>query len=123
MDATDETAQKRIGQSLRDKWTLERLLGSGGMAAVYEARHRNGARAAVKLLHPEMSQREDVRERFRREGYAANKVAHRGAVQVLDDDVSEDGSAFLVMELLEGESLAARANRCNGVELADLLAW
>src|SRR3954469_24385947 len=115
MDAAEETAQRRIGQSLRDKWTLERLLGAGGMAAVYEARHRNGARAAVKLLHPEMSQREDVRERFRREGYAATKVAHRGAVQVLDDDVTEDGAAFLVMELLEGESLAARANRLNGV--------
>jgi serine/threonine-protein kinase len=121
MEPAAAAASQRIGQTLRDKWTLERLIGSGGMAAVYEARHRNGARAAVKLLHPEMSQREDVRERFRREGYAANKVAHRGAVQVLDDDVAEDGSAFLVMELLEGESLAARANRQNGIEVGELL--
>src|SRR3954467_15214980 len=111
MDAAEETAQRRIGQSLRDKWTLERLLGAGGMATVYEARHRNGRRVAVKLLHPEMSEREDVRERFRREAYVANRVIHDGAVQILDDDVAEDGSAFLVMELLEGESLTARANR------------
>jgi serine/threonine protein kinase len=123
MDSAQEAVSRRLGQSLRDKWTLERLLGAGGMAAVYEARHRNGARAAVKLLHPEMSQREDVRERFRREGYAANKVAHRGAVRVLDDDVAEDGSAFLVMELLEGESLAARANRQGGVDVGELLGW
>jgi len=122
MDPAAEAVSQRIGQTLRDKWTLERLIGSGGMAAVYEARHRNGARAAVKLLHPEMSRREDVRERFRREGYAANKVAHPGAVQVLDDDIADDGSAFLVMELLEGESLAARANRLNGIELPELLA-
>ena len=104
-----------MGAVLDEKWTLEHLLGSGGMGAVYAARHRNGARAAVKLLHPELARMPEVRERFLREGYAANRVEHRGAVQVLDDDTvkagPDEGSAYIVMELLEGESLQERVNR------------
>src|SRR5258708_37108438 len=107
MGYIEQAASARIGQVMKDKWTLERLLGAGGMATVYAARHRNGKAVAVKMLHPEMSERADVRERFRREGYAANKVGHRGAVEVYDDDVAEDGSAFLVMEMLEGEPVTA----------------
>jgi serine/threonine-protein kinase len=109
---TDEEALAREGTVLNEKWTLVRLLGIGGMGAVYVAKHRNGARAAVKLLHREYSRHAEVRERFRREGYAANKVDHPGVVKVLDDDVvsggPDAGSAYLVMELLEGESLQDR---------------
>ena len=105
-------AEARIGAVLNDKWTLERLIGLGGMAAVYAGRHRNGARGAVKLLHPELAMIPEVRERFLREGYAANKVDHPGAVRVLDDDViiggPDDGSAYLIMELLEGRNLEDR---------------
>jgi serine/threonine-protein kinase len=111
----DSRARERVGRVLDDKWTLERLLGVGGMAAVYAARHRNGARAAVKVLHPDLSRHKDVRERFLREGYAANKVGHAGAVKVLDDDTIKDGpdagTAYIVMELLEGESLQDRLER------------
>jgi serine/threonine-protein kinase len=111
----EQQAQARVGCVLDDKWTLERLLGLGGMAAVYSARHRNGARAAVKVLHSDLSRLKDVRERFLREGYAANRVEHPGAVKVLDDDVvasgPESGTAYLVMELLEGESLQDRLER------------
>src|SRR5579859_1218555 len=114
-DDLDERAQARVGSVLDEKWTLERLIGIGGMAAVYAARHRNGARAAIKLLHTALAQETAVRERFRREGYAANKVGHPGAVRVLDDDVVASGpaagSAYLVMELLEGESLQERLER------------
>ena len=49
-DETDTRARERVGSVLNDKWTLEALIGMGGMAAVYAARHRNGAKAAVKLL-------------------------------------------------------------------------
>jgi serine/threonine-protein kinase len=105
----------RVGTVLSDKWTLERLLGVGGMGAVYAARHRNGARAAVKVLHPELARIKEVRERFRREGYAANKVEHPGVVKVLDDDVvssgPDAGTPYLVMEMLEGESLQDRLER------------
>jgi serine/threonine-protein kinase len=108
----DRRAEERVGSVLDDKWTLERLLGIGGMAAVYAARHRNGARAAVKLMHPALSRHPEVRERFRREGYAANRVDHPNVVKVLDDDVvasgPDSGTAYLVMELLEGHSLQDR---------------
>ncbi|HKQ71940.1 MAG TPA: serine/threonine-protein kinase [Polyangiaceae bacterium] len=110
--SAQDASSRRIGQVLRERWRIERLLGEGGMAAVYAVRHlTNGGAFAVKMLHQEMSEREDIRERFRREGYAANKVGHPGVVKVIDDDVADDGSAFLLMELLEGESFTARANR------------
>ena len=112
---SDDKAAERIGTVLNDKWTLERLVGVGGMAAVYAGRHRNGARAAVKVLHPELARHKGVRERFQREGYAANKVDHPGVVKVLDDDVvssgPDAGTAYLVMELLEGESMQDRLER------------
>jgi serine/threonine-protein kinase len=122
MSSIEGDANSRLGQVLLEKYTIERLIGSGGMATVYAARHRTGRRVALKMLHADMSEREDVRERFRREAYAANRVKHDGAVQIIDDDVAEDGSAFLVMELLEGEPLTARANR-QVVDIGELLAW
>jgi serine/threonine protein kinase len=125
-DDIDSRARERVGTVLGDKWTLERLLGVGGMAAVYAARHRNGARAAVKVLHPSLSRHAEVRERFLREGYASNRVEHPGAVKVLDDDVvttgPDEGTAFIVMELLEGESLQDRLERGPALTERDFLA-
>lgn len=110
-DELERRALERIGSTLREKYRLERLLGVGGMAAVYAAEHRNGRHVAVKMLHPELSIHREIRERFLREGQAANRVGHPGAVAVLDDDVTEDGAAFLVMELLEGDSLENLSQR------------
>ncbi|MCC6897602.1 MAG: protein kinase [Polyangiaceae bacterium] len=116
-DAVDPTllhAQHRVGTTLRGKWHLDRLLGLGGMAAVYAATHRNGTRGAIKMLHVELSSNSHVRLRFLKEGYLANKVDHPGVVRVLDDDVAEDGAIFVVMELLDGESLEERRLRHGG---------
>src|SRR3954468_18638644 len=107
-------AQARVGAVVREKWRLDRLIGVGGMAAVYAGTHRNGKRGAVKMLHLELSVDEQARVRFLREGYAANAVNRPGAVSVLDDDVSEDGSVFLVMELLDGHTLDDRAKSRPG---------
>jgi eukaryotic-like serine/threonine-protein kinase len=102
----------RVGSTLKGKYRLDRVVGVGGMAAVYAATHlRNASRVAVKLLHREVAVDESVRARFLREGYVANSVAHPGAVRILDDDTAEDGAVFLVMELLEGETLDARWER------------
>jgi serine/threonine protein kinase len=101
-------ARRRIGLVLQDKWRIDSLLGVGGMAAVYGATHRNGKRVAVKMLHAEFSHEDEVRGRFLQEGYAANAIQHEGAVSVLDDDVAPDGSAFIVMELLDGETVERR---------------
>jgi serine/threonine-protein kinase len=115
VDFHELAARARIGTVMRAKWRLDRLLGVGGMGAVYAATHRNGKRVALKVLHPELSAHAEARARFVREGYVANAIEHRGVVSVLDDDVTDDGAAFLVMELLEGESLDARVERLGGV--------
>jgi serine/threonine-protein kinase len=106
--------RQRVGQTLKGKWRLDVLLGVGGMAAVYAATRRNGSRVAVKILHTELSVNQQVRERFLREGYAANSVGHHGVARVSDDDVAEDGAVFLVMELLDGETVEARRQRSGG---------
>jgi serine/threonine protein kinase len=101
-DDRNARAAERIGTVLKGKYRVDRVLGSGGMATVYAVTHRNEKRLAVKMLHPEISNRSDLQERFLREGYLANSVKHPGTVAVLDDDTTDDGAAFLVMELLEG---------------------
>ncbi len=112
-------AEQRVGSTLRDKWRLDSLIGLGGMGAVYRATHRNGMRGAVKLLHPERAADAEVRRRFLREGYLANKVEHQGAVRILDDDEAE-GTVFLVMELLEGMTLEQQALKAGGALAADV---
>ncbi|HWZ88739.1 MAG TPA: serine/threonine-protein kinase, partial [Polyangiaceae bacterium] len=111
LEAATERARARVGTVLKHKWRLDKVIGVGGMAAVYAATHRNKKRAAIKMLHPELSVDATIRERFLREGYVANSVGHRGAVSVDDDDVSEDGLAYLVMELLDGETIEQRWER------------
>jgi serine/threonine protein kinase len=113
-DPLSALANARIGSTLRDKWRLDGLLGVGGMAAVYAATHRNGSRAAVKILHPQVSNNAFVREKFLWEGYVANAVGHDDVVKVIDDDIAEDGSLFLVTELLDGETLEERRFRLGG---------
>ena len=109
-----EHARARVGAVLRGKWRLDRLFGVGGMAAVYSATHRTGSRVDIKMLHAVHAWDVEIRRRFLREGYVANTVAHPGAVRILDDDVAEDGAVFLVMDLLEGETLEARSQRLGG---------
>ena len=60
MSDAEDRARRRVGAVLNDKWTLEELLGVGGMSAVYSARHRNGARAAIKILHPSLASVEEI---------------------------------------------------------------
>src|SRR4051812_20972286 len=92
------------------------------MANVYSATHRNGSRVALKILHKDLSNDPSIAERFKREGYFANAIGHPGIVRAIDDDVTEDGCAFLVMELLEGETLEERRNRKGGkLTLAEVL--
>ncbi len=115
IDGTDYRARLRVGTTLRNKWRLDVLLGVGGMAAVYAGTHATtAARAAIKVLHAELNVHASIRSRFAREGRAANTIGHPGVVKVLDEDTDDDGSAFLVMELLDGESLEARAARHGG---------
>jgi len=107
--------EDRVGATLNGKWTVEGLLAVGGMGAVYGAVHRNGRKAAIKVLLPRFARDPEVRKRFMREGYVANKIEHPGAVAILDDDIAEDGAPYLVMERLEGESVSEWLARVGGV--------
>jgi len=104
------------------RWLLDAKLATGGFSVVFSASHRNGSRAAIKVLDSEFTEDEDMRRRFLREGYAANKVGHEGVVRILDDDTTEDGRPYLVMELLVGEALDRRRDRLGGkLALAEVL--
>ena len=104
----------RVGRLIGGKWRLDALIGVGGMAAVYMATHRNGSMAALKILHDDVARNTEVRERFLREAYIANKVNHPGTVRVLDDDKDETGAPYIVMELLRGHSIESKAEKSGG---------
>ena len=104
----------RVGSVVNGKWHIDARIGSGGMATVYAATHRNGHKVALKMLHTQLSRDEGTRARFLREGYVANAVGHHGVVHVQDDGVTEDGCAFLVLDLLEGENIETRRIRMGG---------
>ncbi len=124
VDENDELtvrARQRIGERLIDKWLLDGLLGVGGMAAVYSATHRNGKRVAIKVLHRDGASSDETRARFLREGFVANAVGHKGAVSVLDEDITEDGSPFFVMDLFDGETLDSRLRRKGALDADEVL--
>jgi serine/threonine protein kinase len=112
---TTQEQSRWIGRVLRDKWRIDARIARGGVGTVWAATHKNnGIHVAIKILHPEFARDADTRSRFLQEGYAANQVGHPGVVRILDDDVSEEGQAFIVMELLEGELLEKRRIRKGG---------
>jgi len=76
LDSDERELVCPFGTFLRGKYRLDRVLGIGGMAVLCEATHRNQERFAIKMLHAELSLKQDVRARFLREGYAANTVDH-----------------------------------------------
>jgi serine/threonine-protein kinase len=84
------------------------------MASVYVARHTIGRLDAIKILHPALAATPQLRARFEQEARVVNRFRHRGAVEVRDMDTTEDGAPFIVMELLEGETLSALARRTGG---------
>jgi serine/threonine protein kinase len=114
---------RRVGTTVREKWTLERLLGVGGMAAVFVGVHRIGRRDALKILHKDAAKSKEVCQRFEREAQAVNLFRHPGAVEIRDIDVTEDGAPFLVMELLVGESLADRMQRFGTLPVGEVIRY
>jgi serine/threonine protein kinase len=110
-----ETPENRVGDVLASKYRLEELLGSGGMGHVYRAVNESVGRAvAIKLLRREHAQNPQVVDRFLREARAANLVRHPNVVDVLDIGKEDDGTPFIVQELLVGEDLAHFVARSGG---------
>ena len=100
-----------IGQMFGNYRAIQ-LIGEGGMGVVYLAEHPGiGRRAAVKVLRPGLTENPEIAKRFFNEARAANAIRHPGIVEVFDSGTLPTGVSYLVMELLEGESLAARLRR------------
>ncbi|MBA3463317.1 MAG: serine/threonine protein kinase [Deltaproteobacteria bacterium] len=95
--------------SVIDKYVIEALIGRGGMGAVFLARHRSltDKKVAIKVLHAEILDH-DIQLRFKREAQIATRVNHPNIVEVHDFDVTPDGVPYLVLEYLEGQTLAQR---------------
>src|SRR5215471_7787544 len=102
--------EQYVGQVLDEKYRLERLLGKGGMGAVYLATHLGTDRyVALKLIVPQFMQNEEFVERFKREARAAGRLRHPHVVDVTDFGFSGEGAqrvAYLVMEYLDGCTLS-----------------
>ncbi len=99
-------AKALIGTTISDRYKIERLLGEGGMGAVYQAEHTlMRKRMAIKVLHPEMTRLPEVVARFEREAMAAAHIDHPHVVTATDFGKLEDGSFFLALEFVEGKSL------------------
>ena len=104
------------------RYQIVRRLASGGMGAVYEARHLETGRAcALKIMLTHVAENSPSRERFRLEARAAALVSSAHVVEVLDAGVNEaTGSPYLVMELLRGEDLASRLERLGRLPAEDV---
>jgi len=97
---------QRIGITLDGKYELVRLIGEGGMGAVYEATHKLiGRRLAVKFLHALYATNAEVITRFQREAQAAAQIGHENIIEVTDMGTASDGAPYLVMEYLEGSDV------------------
>lgn len=108
--STDE----RIGTLVAKRYLVEEILGEGGMATVYRARHKNVERpVALKVIQGDLAKDTVVRERFRREAQNARKLAHPNIIEIFDHGETEDGSCFIAMELLSGMSLSEALSRAK----------
>jgi serine/threonine-protein kinase len=97
------------GQVIEGKYRIVRLIGVGGMGAVYEGENtRIRRRVAIKVLHAAAAANTDAVERFEREAQAAGRIGSDHILEVLDLGTFEDGDHFMVMEYLDGETLGSR---------------
>ncbi|MFL5307825.1 MAG: serine/threonine-protein kinase [Polyangia bacterium] len=110
--AADPQFDSLIGVALAGRYEVVRRIGEGGMGAVYEARHTLiGKRVAVKVLLEKFHAKSDFVARLLQEARLAGSIGHEHIVDVTDFGTTEDGRSFVVMEFLDGESLAELERR------------
>ena len=108
----DEESEDPHQGILFGNFRIIRRIGRGGMGVVYEAEHKQiGRRAAVKILHPQFAQSPDYANRFLNEARAVNIIRHPGLVEIFEYGQQPDGTLYIVMEFLPGESLRARLQK------------
>jgi tRNA A-37 threonylcarbamoyl transferase component Bud32 len=97
-----------LGATLGGRYLVECAIGEGGMAIVYRANHKWVDRpCAIKVMNPALTTDSTVVERFRREAKAVQRIAHPNIIEIFDQGQTEQGTPYIVMELLDGASLAA----------------
>jgi serine/threonine-protein kinase len=105
-EANPDLATEKVGTIIDRRYRITGLLGRGGMGSVYRAEHVRIRRpVAIKLLHPEYGAIEEIAKRFEREAFATGRLDHPNIVTISDFGELDDGTLFLVMELLDGVSL------------------
>jgi serine/threonine protein kinase len=106
------------GTVLGDSYRITRLIGIGGMGAIYEATHVGaGKRVAIKMMAKELAEHPEALARFRREVKVTTELAHPNIIEVVDVGASPEGVPYLVMEYLDGEDLESRLEREGRVPL------
>ncbi len=109
-------------QTIDGRYRVEKLLGKGGMGSVYSGRNiAVGKRVAIKFLHRELADNEEIVKRFYREAQSAAALEHRNIIDVVDMGVWEDEQPYLVMEYLQGESLASLLKRVGRIDISAAL--
>ena len=104
-------ARGLVGRTLEGKYKIKAVLGEGGMGTVYEGVHVALGRAvAIKVLHPNQARKPEAVQRLYQEARSAGSIGHPNICEVYDVGRFDDGSPFLVMEKLEGETLAERVS-------------
>ena len=112
-------ANDLVGAVLNGRWRLVRLLGEGGMGAVYEADGPPGVgKRAIKLLHQEYVKEEQILARFFAEAQATRTLNHPNVSQVLETATAENGTPYLVMELLQGVPVASYVDQGQALPVA-----
>ncbi|EYF07133.1 serine/threonine protein kinase PksC [Chondromyces apiculatus DSM 436] len=113
------------GTMIAGRYQVQRLLGQGGMGAVYGVRHVNTSELlALKLLHPSMSQNAQAVERFRTEARAPVRIGSEHVVRVVDADISQElGVPFLVMEQLKGRDLGTELKRRGALPAGEVVVY
>src|SRR6266850_2614025 len=110
-------ADSLIGRTV-GSYKVMKLLGKGGMGTVYLGQHpKIGSKVAIKFLHPRFSHDQRAVMRFFNEARAVNMVGHDNIVRVVDLATTEEGRHYLVMELLEGDSLDVLVQRDGALPL------
>src|SRR5581483_11923997 len=119
----EQELQKLVGTIVASRYRVERLLGAGGMGAVYAGEHlTTGRKVALKFVDREVAESDLAIARFSREVRAMTAIESEHIPGVLDAGTHDDGRPFLVLDLLRGEDLGARISRERRLSVKDTLA-
>ncbi len=122
LQPTRNVARDMIGMTVGGRYQVRGILGEGGMGTVYDAEHVGlGRQVAIKVLNPTQAKKRVAVKRFQQEARAAGAIGHPNICEVYDMGLLDDGSPYLVMEKLVGQTLADRISKEGGLPFDDLV--